>query len=428
MSADLQKLAAAKLWIVSAPPEGASRVDAPRGLPYLAHALYALVPVPTTRVRRMTCDASWRVYVNPDWLAAAEVPEIGRELAHVTWHLLGDHAGRARSLGVDHSTRRAWLFAADISVADTAGPDLRPYHLADPEEAGYERGLAAEQYFAVEQLLSATDDSRWEDSATSAGDDDPSPGDGDGCGSGADGLGRAWDLPAAAEAGAVDAFDARAIREYVAIEYRDHCAERGELPLGAERWINGILTPCVPWEQVLRSSVRRALGWATGRGEPSYARPSRRTATTPGIVLPGQVRAVPAVAIVLDTSGSVDDELLSRALGEVGGILSSSPSADTPVAVYSVDSEAAVSTRVRAVSDIRLVGGGGTDMRVGVAAALAARPRPDIVVVITDGHTPWPALAPMSTAVVAALLRRRIDPPAPPTPDWVLRVECTLDE
>jgi predicted metal-dependent peptidase len=45
---------------------------------------------------------------------------------------------------------------------------------------------------------------------------------------------------------------------------------------------------------------------------------------------------------------------------------------------------------VRRVSDVRLVGGGGTGMRVGIAAAESAYPRPDIVVVLTDGYTPWP--------------------------------------
>jgi len=106
---DDRKLTAAKLWLVSPPPDGsgARSVDRPRDLPYLSHALYALVTVPAPEVPTMSCDEWWRVYVNEDWLAAASVPDVARELAHVVWHLLSDHTGRARSMGADSSTAPA---------------------------------------------------------------------------------------------------------------------------------------------------------------------------------------------------------------------------------------------------------------------------------------------------------------------------------
>jgi predicted metal-dependent peptidase len=52
---------------------------------------------------------------------------------------------------------------------------------------------------------------------------------------------------------------------------------------------------------------------------------------------------------------------------------------------------------------VRLVGGGGTDLRVGIAAAQASRPRPDVVVVLTDGYTPWPAQPTRARLVVAII-------------------------
>ena len=92
---DDRKLTAAKLWLISPPPDGSGRrsTERPRDLPYLSHALYALVTVPAPEVPTMTCDEWWRVYVNEDWLAAASVPDVARELAHVVWHLLSDHTG-----------------------------------------------------------------------------------------------------------------------------------------------------------------------------------------------------------------------------------------------------------------------------------------------------------------------------------------------
>ena len=81
---------------------------------------------------------------------------------------------------------------------------------------------------------------------------------------------------------------------------------------------------------------------------------------------------------------------------------------------------------VRRARDVKLAGGGGTDLRPGLAAATAARPRPDVVVVLTDGYTPWPSSAPPGAAVVAALLGRPGNV-LPPTPVWVARIECRLE-
>ena len=60
--------------------------------------------------------------------------------------------------------------------------------------------------------------------------------------------------------------------------------------------------------------------------------------------------------------------------------------------------------RVVSVGGLELVGGGGTDMGAGLAAAARLRPRPQLVVVLTDGYTPWPARKPSGIAVVIGLI------------------------
>lgn len=416
MTGELEKLSAAKLWLISSPAAPGS-AEQPRGLSYLSQALYALVPVLSATVPTMRCDALWRIYVNPHWLTEATVPVIGRELAHALWHLLGDHAGRARSLGIDRATQQPWKLATDLTIGEVLhGEQLRTPELPVPWEHGHAPGLSAEEYFAVEEVIP-----RAAAAAPDAGDDGE-----DDCGSAADGIPRAEDLPADADAGSIGRFDAEAIRQYVAIEFQEHCRSRGDVPLGAARWINGVLQPTTPWEPVLAAAVRRAVGWAAGRGEFTYSRPSRRSGSTPGVILPGQRRPVPRVSIVLDTSGSVDDHLLSRALGEVEGVVAALGVAGSSVTVYSVDAEAVASERVRRASDVQLVGGGGTDMRIGIAAALLERPRPDVIIVLTDGLTPWPRTPPLGTVVIAALIGRRDGPAFPQTPDWMLRVECAM--
>ena len=145
----------------------------------------------------------------------------------------------------------------------------------------------------------------------------------------------------------------------------------------------------------------------------------------PNVVLPGTRRPVPNVAFVVDTSGSVDDTLLARALGEVDGALRGLGVSGSSVTVLSCDAAVHTVQRVRSARGAKLAGGGGTDMRVGVAAAEELRPRPDVIVVFTDGYTPWPQSAPPGASVIVALLGRG-GYTMPPTPPWGRRIECRL--
>ncbi|WP_203568280.1 vWA domain-containing protein [Aestuariimicrobium ganziense] len=412
---DLDKIAAAKLWLIS-PPVVARQNDAPRDLPYLTHALYALVAVPSNEVERMTCDEWWRIYVNPDWLDQTPVPDVAREMAHLVWHLLSDHANRARDQRVDVTNHAAWKTASDLTIRETLTLDeLVPEPFPAHADDRLPLGRSAEEYFATLTRMPAN----------GRGNDGSLP-HGEGCGSGADGIRRAGELDPDAATAAVTRFEADEIRHQVAIDFQGHITDHGNVPANLLRWVRETLQPVVPWEPILARTVRRCVGWASGRGDFTYSRPSRRAGSVRGVVLPGQHRQVPKIAMVVDTSASIDDGLLSRAMAEVDGAIAVLGVAGTQVTVYSVDAEVHTAGRVSRAKDVVLAGGGGTDMRKGLEAAVQARPRPDVVVVITDGFTPWPARPPLRAPVVVALLGRRSFP-RPPTPEWAVRVECLAD-
>jgi predicted metal-dependent peptidase len=169
---------------------------------------------------------------------------------------------------------------------------------------------------------------------------------------------------------------------------------RGSVPGGWIRWAEEItLPPRIPWQQKLARVLRGMVSSRAGMVDYSYRRPGRRQSAVPDVVLPGMVRPTPEVAVVVDTSGSMGDGEISLALREIRGILQATGSGTTVLAV-----DAAVQTCRKVFSPRQVLsglrGGGGTDMRVGLEAALRLRPRPDIVVVITDGWTPWPSSAP----------------------------------
>lgn len=421
MTTTADRLAAAKLWLIS--QSTGSGTDLPRDLPYLAQALYALSVVETAAVAGVSADEHWRLYVNPTMVSRLEVPDLGRELAHLTWHLLMDHAGRAHTMRVDHTSAEHWHLAADLTVAETLRPiDTTPQATeADAVQAAAQVGprmghnRSAEEYYAVLSGLPAVPDL----------DAEALPGGGCRCGSCCDGLTRTTDLPADADVAGIGQVEADMIRKQVAIDYSEHAKGRGTTPGEALRWAREIINPMIPWEPLLARAVRRGIGWTTGRSEPTWTRPSRRQSVTPDVLQPGWRHPVPHVAMVVDTSGTVDDLLLGRAMAEVDAAITALGIPGAAVTVLACDAAVSAVTRVRRAADAILIGGGGTDMRVGLAAASAQRPRPDLIVVLTDGHTPWPAAPPSGSAVVAAMLRRHHETlPAPPP--WVTRIDCVL--
>ncbi len=187
----------------------------------------------------------------------------------------------------------------------------------------------------------------------------------------------------------------------------------GTVPLGILRAAEAVLRPKVDWRSVLRQRVRKAVMDLSDRAYPTYSKPHRRQGALGRVVLPGGYGTKPEVAVVVDTSGSMGDLELAQALAEVKGVLQG-----RRATVYSVDAEVHAVQRVWAAEQVRLLGGGGTDMGRGIEAAL--RDGHHLVVVLTDGYTPWPERPPKATVVVGLLHPEGEEPPE--TPPWTRTV------
>ncbi|MGO9292865.1 MAG: VWA-like domain-containing protein, partial [Streptosporangiaceae bacterium] len=234
------------------------------------------------------------------------------------------------------------------------------------------------------------------------------------CGSGADGLPRPWD---AAGPPGLAPWQARLLARQVAQDCARHGREAGTVPAGLLRWAQDILSPAVDWRAALAAELRRAVADTAGAVDYSYRRPSRRATVAGGVVLPALRRPVPDVAVVCDTSGSMTGELLAAALAEVEGLLRAVGLA-RQLRVLACDTAAGPARRVSTARQVELVGGGGTDMGAGLAAAAMLRPRPAIAVVLTDGFTPWPDEPPRGMRTVVGLL----GDDAPDGPPWARAV------
>ncbi|UXY31616.1 vWA domain-containing protein [Streptomyces sp. HUAS TT20] len=371
----------------------AARLHAARVRPYLATALFALHPVESRRVPTMAVDRYWRCYVSPVFVDRMPVEELAGVWVHEVSHLLRDHHGRsdrvARERGLTGPGERLRMnIAADLEINDDVfGHGLvQPEDAVRPESMGLPEGELMEDYLRLFRLGPWLDNLSWLD-----------------CGSGADGLDREWDLgPDGAHGLSEQERDGVRFRVAQGINGRP-----GNAPKGWRRWAEEAFHPPQPWRELLGAAVRSAAS-GSGAGEDySYGRLSRRSASVPGTVLPSLRRMPPRVAVVIDTSGSVSDAELGSALLEVTAISRAVGGRRDLVTVLPCDASARIVHPLCRGEGIPLMGGGGTDLRTGFARALRARPRPDVIVALTDGQTPWPTTRPPCRTVVGLFPRSR---------------------
>lgn len=403
----------------------ASRIWAARQAPYLSSAVLALEPVVVEDHKEdlaaFPTDPAWHVYLDPVALEAVTVAELGFWIIHQVSHLLRRHADRYPSpkrgrtltspLGGRSSDQRRWNVAGDAEIDDdlVAGELSLPERAIIPAQIGCPEGWIAEQYWDALQPGPSDGTARREGQASMAKAAD--------CGSGCDGEPRDWDCqrPGLGQIGQ------KLVAREVAQRIREHARTRGDTPTGWQRWADQVLEPTVSWQRILASMVRRGVADTAGRVDFSYRRPSRRASAVPDVILPSLRQPIPHVAMVIDTSGSMSDQMLGQALAEVSGVLRGLGVGRRYLRVVCCDAQAYEAQRVLDAGQVRLLGGGGTDMGAGLVAAGSAKPRPDLIVVLTDGHTPWPASPPPGSRVIVGLMD-----PSGTVPEWATTVNIEV--
>lgn len=176
----------------------------------------------------------------------------------------------------------------------------------------------------------------------------------------------------------------------------------GNVPGSWARWADKVLEPPkVKWERELSIVIRRAISTMAGRSHFTMKTLNRRQSAFPGVRMSGQDKPVVEVLSIIDTSGSMNNGDISLMLGEVQGILKA---VGQPCWVLSVDAQVHTRQRVVDAKQVKAKGGGGTDMRVGVREAMRLKPKPHVIVILTDGYTPWPNEEDSKGAIVIAVI------------------------
>lgn len=303
------------------------------------------------------------IYVNP--LARLSEPECRFVIAHEMLHAALRHGDR-----VAHRDPYLWNVATDYVIngwlVEMGVGTLPEGALHDPEL----RGMSSEEVY--DRI--AHDLRRLRKLATLRG----------------RGLGDILDASPRPAAGVdLDEYYRRALLSGLAFH---ESGGRGLLPAGLVAEIRVLDHPPLPWDAQLARWFEEFVPSVEKRR--SYARASRRQASTPDIPRPGWRRPEELVArstfgVVLDTSGSMDNRLLGSALG---AIASYAMARDVPAARVVFCDATAYDAGYLAVTEIagrvRVRGRGGTVLQPGVNLLERAPDFPPDapILVITDGY------------------------------------------
>jgi predicted metal-dependent peptidase len=397
-----------------------ARAYATEHLAWFSRALFSARLVVTEACPTLAAvDTHLRVYFNPqlvseliDEMGVVEsLPQLAFVWVHEICHVVREHADRSGEL---NALAPRWNVAADLEINDSKWLGLEPpsqFPPLLPQDFGLPTGLLAEYYY--HKLSDPEGDSQPALLAENARGIDE--------GSGVHGESRPWELTTTEgqHAGSTP-LELDLLREYIA---QSICQEksRGTMPLGWIRWAEERLRPQVDWRRLLLRRVRGAvINGMGGRADYSFHKPHRRSTSYAPLILPSLCTdIVPRVACVVDTSGSISPMLLAQSMAEVRGVLAS---LRMPITVIPCDAVAYEPIEVLTNGDmfhLELQGGGGTDMRAGIRAAIALQPKPDAVIVLTDGYTPFPRKT-YKVPVVFGIFKS-VDnslPPRPRMPPW----------
>lgn len=419
-------------------------------MPYMAPYLFAVRVLDAPDQGTFAVDEQMRMYIDFDAVAAWGDSACAQVLLHEVGHLFADHFGQAREVGITPAEHRFWNAATDASLNDDlaqAGCDyiaetgVMPAQFREPDFQ-----TAQHYYAALRNLQQQRQCGEGQPGGRADGDDGPAAREGDdpgkgrdvregdpprqgsvssagrpknegpftGCGSGSGGEASPWELEPEDDLGGqapgATVTERALIQLSTAAAVRKHASTgRGTMPAGLIEQAQLVLTVSkTPWQRVLAPMIRRCGRLQAGHTRPNYTRRDRRRHDVrlrpggPNVVFPGRGRPKICVALVRDTSASEGDEELASANQEVLTIARRLRIKGSDLQVIDVDTEVHATRNFRRAADlVQVHGRGGTDMRVGIERALTAGA--DVIVVVTDGGTPWPSL-PVGVPVVACLV------------------------
>jgi|TARA_B110000908_G_C10254723_1_gene454581 predicted metal-dependent peptidase len=163
-------------------------------------------------------------------------------------------------------------------------------------------------------------------------------------------------------------------------------AGAGNVPQEIQRMINTLTEPKMNWRQYIRTSIESNLKF-----DYTFMRPNRKGWHT-GAILPGMNNdQMIDIALGIDTSGSIDQRMLTDFVSEVAGIMDQF--GEYRIRIWQFDTNVYAFDEFthddgRDMRDYQITGGGGTEFTVNWQFMKDQGIEPDQFIMFTDGM-PW---------------------------------------
>lgn len=294
------------------------------------------------RAIKTACTNGKKIKFNPDFIEKLDLDQVKGLIAHEVMHVASLHHTRR-----NERNPKKWNIAADYAINQL----LIDSGFKLPENGCIDKAfkdLSTEDIF--NRLPDPPHDKEKEEGeegkegGPGAGGGEPDPG---GCGGVEDAPGTT-----ASEVQQIEAETKQLIAQAAQI-----AKQQGKLPAHLERLVNESLEAVVSWKDVLNVFLTEV-----SRNDYTFKRPSKRYISQ-GLYLPSLESIEKGnFILIIDTSGSIDQNLLSQFSGEMQSIL-----ADCANGLTIMQCDAELQSIEEFESDdelkIQLQGGGGTDFR-----------------------------------------------------------------
>lgn len=163
--------------------------------------------------------------------------------------------------------------------------------------------------------------------------------------------------------------------------------------------------PDVNWRATLRRSIRSTItSIRSGSRDYSMLRPSMSSAFL-GVVLPGLIDGIPEITFIRDTSGSMGAPQLQSANNEIIGAVKRAGVQSFTLIDADVDVHQVRRITSREVPRVPILGRGGTAFTPAIQVALKNRPRPNLIIYLTDGCGDNPPPVPKHVSFIWCIVR-----------------------
>lgn len=317
------------------------------------------------------------LFYDPDFVLGLSEDELVGVNAHEVGHCAYQHMTRR-----GHRDPRLWNVAGDYAINQDlldAGFVLPKKRLHDPKY----KGMSTEEIY--EKLLQDAPQMKGgNDSGQGGGQGDQ---DGEGNGTGPDGQQGVPDdggCGGVLDAGGPGNSNKKAETE---AEWEGHvrtaaavaAKNAGKMPAHIQRLISQLNKPRVSWRDLTRRFIDNSM-----IKDFSYARPNRR-GLGGGMIMPGYISdRLNHLVVIIDTSGSVTNDMLKKFVSEAAGALDDG-TADKMTLMYAdADVNAVDEWNQGDLVVPRPVGGGGTDFRPSMKWVKENAPEASCVIYLTD--------------------------------------------